>query len=150
MIVCFTGTRRGMTAVQIVVVERLMENLQVHVVHHGAAEGADRQMHHIAGAYGCHRELYPCTTEQARWAKSAAGETDVVHPEDNHGAIQRNHRMADKSGVIIATPYGFVEIPRGSGTWATIRYAWKIGKPCYVIYPTGELRGPDKPAHIHV
>jgi len=37
-------------------------------------------------------------------------------------------------------PKGKVEEWRGSGTWATIRYARKVGKPVTIIYPDGEIQ----------
>jgi predicted Rossmann fold nucleotide-binding protein DprA/Smf involved in DNA uptake len=39
---------------------------------------------------------------------------------------------------MIATPHSYVEIGR-SGTWATVRYARKAGKPIYLILPDGLL-----------
>jgi hypothetical protein len=39
---------------------------------------------------------------------------------------------------VIAAPMSSAEILR-SGTWATIRYARKAGKPVLIIWPNGEL-----------
>jgi hypothetical protein len=53
--------------------------------------------------------------------------------------LDRNHDIVDEgSGLLIAAPFQEEEILR-SGTWATVRYAWKIGRALdvFVIRPGG-------------
>lgn len=53
--------------------------------------------------------------------------------------LARNHKIVDAAQEMIATPGEFEEQLR-SGTWATIRYARKVGKPVHVILPDGRLQ----------
>ena len=39
--------------------------------------------------------------------------------------------------VMLACPPNYEEIKRGSGTWATIKFARKSGKPLAIVYPDG-------------
>jgi len=55
----------------------------------------------------------------------------------------RNHKMVDSAGVLLATPKEDHEVLR-SGTWATIRYAYKKNKQVVLVWPDGgAYSGPD-------
>lgn len=47
--------------------------------------------------------------------------------------IERNHVIVDAANLLIAMPRDVEVEERRSGTWATIRYARKQGKPVYVL-----------------
>jgi predicted Rossmann fold nucleotide-binding protein DprA/Smf involved in DNA uptake len=51
--------------------------------------------------------------------------------------LERNHAIVNESDFLIAAPDG-PETLR-SGTWATVRYARKVGKRVLVIMPNGEI-----------
>jgi hypothetical protein len=52
--------------------------------------------------------------------------------------LVRNHEIVDDSQVLIAAPKEFTEQLR-SGTWATIRYARKIGRTVRIVFPDGSI-----------
>ena len=52
--------------------------------------------------------------------------------------LDRNKDIVDASDVLLAVPSQDHEIQR-SGTWATVRYAARCGKPVFLILPTGRL-----------
>jgi hypothetical protein len=57
--------------------------------------------------------------------------------EDPLPYIDRNHVIVHMTDFMIATPEGD-EVLR-SGTWATIRYAYKAGKNVYLIDSKGQI-----------
>jgi hypothetical protein len=57
--------------------------------------------------------------------------------EDPLPYLERNKKMVDNSELLLALPIG-VETLR-SGTWSTVRYARKLGKPIVIIWPTGSI-----------
>lgn len=50
--------------------------------------------------------------------------------------LWRNHQIVDATSALIAAPFGFEEELR-SGTWATVRYARKLGRPVRFFWPDG-------------
>jgi hypothetical protein len=128
----FTGTRRGMTTKQLAAVHQyLSADVELH---HGDCIGADSQMHAIAQTIGCRIILHPPSDTALRaWSQGA----HYIFKPLNY--IKRNHDIVDISDALIAAPYEVTEKLRGSGTWATIRYARKVNKPTIIIYPNGEV-----------
>lgn len=103
--------------------------------HHGDCVGADAEAHDIA--YDVHQPVivvHPPLNEKGRAFKQG----DVILPQREYQ--DRNHDIVDATDYLIATPDSYTEKFRGSGTWATIRYAVKKGKTVYVIYPDGSTR----------
>lgn len=126
----FTGTQSGMNVMQmerfLVAVPMLTE------FHHGDCIGADAQAANLVQQHFPnvtiigHPPINPC--------KRAFFESDISwEPKDY---LVRNHEIVDEADLMIATPYEENE-QRRSGTWATVRYARKIGKPIWIILPTG-------------
>lgn len=131
----FTGTRKGMNQQQVGQVMNILSSLkELPVLFHGACHGADRQAHRLINN---RRELFPSNLEQYAWAMSVLRENDTIHGIQN--PIQRNRKMVNRSQLVIAAPSGFVDIPRGSGTWATIRYTFKKKLPICVCWPDGTV-----------
>ncbi len=107
MIVGFTGTLQGMSKdqkEQLYFVLRWF--LNTNTFHHGAARGADTEAEEVA--------------EQLSY-------TIVRHPAGTD-PLKRNRDIVDASDVLIAAPLNDKEALR-SGTWATVRYARKVGMP---------------------
>lgn len=52
--------------------------------------------------------------------------------------LARNHKIVDAVQEMLACPGEVMEQLR-SGTWATIRYARRVGKPVHVILPDGRV-----------
>jgi uncharacterized membrane protein len=54
--------------------------------------------------------------------------------------MRRNRQLVENSTILFAAPpnEGFVSA-KGSGTWQTIKYAWKAGVPVYIFWPSGKV-----------
>jgi hypothetical protein len=50
-----------------------------------------------------------------------------------------NKQIVDAAAVLVACPAGMVEETR-SGTWSTVRYCRRQGKPVYLVLPDGAVR----------
>lgn len=131
----FTGTQRGLTDKQAIAVGYLFSTWKPRSFHHGDCIGADSDAHILA------LELMP----MARI---------VIHPPDNDSKrsgclgdmiltpkpyLVRNHNIVDATTFLLATP-GETEEQLRSGTWATIRYAKKVGKPVLIVFPSGDVQ----------
>ena len=133
MIIGFTGTREGMTALQKQSLTALIDTLKPKEVHHGDCVGADAEFHDIV---------------QGRRIRT------IIHPPDNDGLrahcqslfgftvtprlyLQRNIDIIEASDLVIAAPKG-PELQR-SGTWMTIRRAHTYRRPVIIIYPEGNI-----------
>ncbi len=141
MIVGFTGTRMGMTDAQKDAVLSLLKELKPGEVHHGCCIGADADFACLAGLdmddRGLSIHAHPSTLKNMTdW--EALAWSDAVHP--NKSPLARNHDIVDASDLLIACPKEAEEQLR-SGTWATVRYARKAGKPVKVILPDGTVQG---------
>lgn len=117
----FSGTQIGMSRAQVLA---FIDYLQRHTVvsfHHGDCIGADAQAHALVQQYSPLTEIYihPSTVKDKRaYCKDATMVFSARHP------LHRNQIIIDLSTDFIATPKEVEEVLR-SGTWATIRYAWK-------------------------
>ena len=112
LVVTFTGTRRGMSSAQDAQLGMLFGALAAagFVLHHGDAKGADRQ---------------------ASIRAFMAGAESVGHPAGNN-PLTRNREMVDMCDLLIAAPIRDKEELR-SGTWMTVRYARRRGKPVVML-----------------
>lgn len=138
----FTGTQRGMTEAQRIAFVREMQlrTSQGNVNwHHGDCIGADSQSHDEACERVAAITIHPPDVPSKRafckipdWASDILFEVKRELPY-----LTRNHNIVDESEELIATPSG-KEVLR-SGTWATIRYARKLGHPITIIYPDGTV-----------
>ena len=129
-----TGTRKGMTDRQR---ETFLYALKTaprlnHLVH-GDCIGADTDAHNVAVELKHEITIRPCDLPDQRAFSKAATIYDVKRPLD------RNHDIVDDCALVFAFPSGYEELTRGSGTWATIRYARKKGVRLYIIYPNGQV-----------
>jgi len=133
VIVGFTGTREGMTGEQEGTVSQLINDLGTTQFHHGDCEGADLQAAMIAADdWGIKLVVHPPENDKLRaWCYA-----DVLH--DPKPYLDRNRDIVDACDVLLAAPKGYEEELR-SGTWATIRYAQKVGKPVKIIWPNGSV-----------
>jgi predicted Rossmann fold nucleotide-binding protein DprA/Smf involved in DNA uptake len=52
--------------------------------------------------------------------------------------LARNHEMVMVTDRLVVVPKRQIEEVR-SGTWATFRYALKLGRPIYVVWPDGTI-----------
>lgn len=139
MRVSFTGTRLGMTPSQSETVAEALSDLGATELHHGACVGADEQAGAIAAALGIKVLIYPAFPlgHRGRGATDGPrGRIAVEHFEREKcypAPLERNRWIVDAGEALVAAPIG-AEILR-SGTWSTVRYARKLGRPLVVIYP---------------
>ncbi len=135
MKVGFTGTRNDLTEVQRVSLEGVLKTLQeAEEFHHGDCKGADW---HAALLF--HR-LYPERTIVAHpgpdgdpWRAHSPFASETREGK-NHFA--RNRDIVDETALLVACPLQDSEQKQG-GTWYTVRYARKAGKPIVIVWPSG-------------
>lgn len=143
-IVGFTGTRRGLTAPQLVALRRLLFSAPIGELHHGGCIGADDQADTMAHDLRIPRLVYPSSigpnaliSIEQRTARGRSFGFTVggvaFRPADL--PLVRNREIVDACDVLIACPSGPEQIR--SGTWYTVRYARKIGRPVVLIFPEG-------------
>jgi hypothetical protein len=101
-------------------------------LHHGDCIGGDAAADEIARQYGIRRVIHPPENPSKR--ARCAGE--VILPEKAY--LDRNHDIVDVSDVLVACPKGMMEEQR-SGTWATVRYARKLGRKVMILFPDGSV-----------
>ena len=131
LVVGFTGTRRGMTANQLVAVAELLDKLAPTTVHHGDAVGADAEFDYMAKCRKIRRIAHPSNKKSQR----SGCDCEVVH--DEKAPLARNRDIVDHCQHLIAAP-GSMTVRMRSGTWATVRYA--TGKTeVTVVYPNGQV-----------
>lgn len=127
MKVGFTGTRKGMTASQRQAVKDLVEQLGAVEGHHGDCVGADDGFHDICEELGVPVTVHPPENRAMRANRQGADS----RPEKPY--LERNRNIVNETDVLIAAPEG-PEVRR-SGTWSTIRYAWRKGVKFHIVMP---------------
>lgn len=141
--IAFTGTRRGMTPQQRLAFSIWIRDEREHneiTLHHGMCIGADAHAHRIAEAHSCLTHGYPPINQDH--ADMSLNVDFIAEPGD---FLIRDQWLIDASEILVAAPKGFEE-ERRSGTWATVRYARRSGKPVVMIWPDGtvELDSPKQ------
>lgn len=129
MIATFTGTRNGMSALQIRFLTAVLESGLIEVLVHGMCKGADTQADHIAKRFGIYRIGYPADDSVSTHSREHLDCDEIMDPSP---PLDRNRVMIDRAGILIAGPQQTKEILR-SGTWAAIRYARKQDKPILLL-----------------
>ena len=74
----------------------------------------------------------------AKWRAHTTGNAVTYIPKPE---LQRDRDIAVICDVLFACPQGMTELVKGSGTWATIRYAKAEKKRVVIIYPNGTHNG---------
>ncbi len=135
MHVGFTGTQRGMTSEQRRKVTSLLVDLGATHFHHGDCIGADDEAHDIARGLGLLVYLHPPEISVKRaFCRIRNNEMSFqVAPY-----LERNRHIVNTTAALIATP-GETEEQLRSGTWSTVRYARKLRRPVYVVFPDGSV-----------
>lgn len=135
MKVGFTGTRNGMTRLQItmfqLIVNKFPSVMLVTEFHHGDCVGADSEASKTVDTLAqgtCVIVGHPGNRDSLR----AFERCDIVR--ERKPFLERNHDIVDETDLLIATPATLYEMQR-SGTWATIRYAQRKNKPVAILPP---------------
>jgi len=127
-----TGTRKGMTDKQKIMVRSAFTIWDLTEFHHGDCIGADAEAGDIAVLHNALVHIHPPIDPKYRAFCSG----DVIYPEKLY--LDRDKDIVNSVSYMLATPKGFNEELR-SGTWATIRYSMKIKRRLTIIYPDGSL-----------
>jgi hypothetical protein len=129
----FTGTRYGLTSQQRNELNRILRSKGTEQFHHGDCRGADWEAHHLARRLLIPVVLHPPVENTARAHCRGWDISRVPLPY-----LERNRAIVDETDELIACPRTYTEEaePR-SGTWYTVRYAARIGRPVLIILPDG-------------
>jgi hypothetical protein len=128
----FTGTQLGMTEAQRAALKAVLTERDATVLHHGDCIGADAQAHEIAVSMSCEIVIHPPIVEAKRAWKQAAR---TLRPTSY---LARNKDIVRDTAMLVATPGEDTEQIR-SGTWLTVRFARRRGRPVWVILPNGKI-----------
>lgn len=133
MDVGFTGTRTELPEPQL---QSLRFWLGMRRLHSGMRSrsgdcvGGDKAFHGIVKGFGWYTIGHIPSATQLR---AFCDYDEVLKPLPY---LTRNRDIVEESNIIVACPKEFEHQPRG-GTWYTIDYARKVGKPLLIIYPDG-------------
>lgn len=133
----FTGTQAGLTAAQQVSLIDLLSGFYMtgtEWIHLGDCVGADFEAYTIAKMVDLKTFGHPPLIKAKRTFCKYDAEAD---PRDY---IARNHDIVDSSHHLVACPQ-YMHSQIRSGTWSTIRYAFKRCKPVSIVYPDGTIEG---------
>lgn len=134
----FTGTRHGMSTPQYNALYALFGKFRLTEFHHGDCIGADDEAakmvaHQLFFQRTCRIIGHPPTDDTHRAFFKHNDFERLAKPY-----LERNRDIVDACDVLIACPLEPEPQLRG-GTWSTINYARKVGKPVYVITPDGTV-----------
>jgi hypothetical protein len=134
MIVSFTGTRHGMTAVQLLSLADTLLEVGATELHHGDCVGADAEADAVAQRLEIPRVVHPPLGGRYRaWIRE--GPTCTVLAPAPY--LTRNLAIVDAGQMLIAAPQTREEEQR-SGTWATVRYGRRLGRMVVILAPSLE------------
>ncbi len=130
---CFglTATRHGMSREQKEAFRAFLFGSKGKL-HHGLCRGGDSDGHHIAEELGYWIVGHPPTDPALRIYLPC----HELRPEKPY--LVRNKDIVNETIALIAAPSEPEEQPRG-GTWSTVRYARKVGRPVVLILPNGQI-----------
>lgn len=131
-IIGFTGTQEKITSQQHKIIEKIFALPNIKEIHHGDCIGSDTNIHDIYRNVNKNGKIiiHPPNFDKKR----AYNHGDVINKP--YPYLTRNRHIVNESDILLACPKEQHEVKR-SGTWATIRYAKKLGKKIYIIYPDG-------------
>lgn len=140
----FTGTRNGMSARQKVTFAHIML-AGAESLHHGACQGADEDAALLCSYRALPVRLIAHPGESAKGGVNeflsvpAITASHEVRETKTHFA--RNRDIVDETDSLIAAPWQRERpAPKaGGGTWYTVEYAEKKGKPITIIWPNGTV-----------
>lgn len=123
----FTGSSQGVSPEQFNWLRDQLVRLGATELHHGDCVGGDHAAHEVALELKLRVVIHPPVNASRRaWCTG-----DEVRPAREY--LDRNRDIVDETEVLLALPDGPERLR--SGTWATIRYARRIGRPVEVELP---------------
>ena len=132
MILSFTGTRKGMTGVQMLSLADTLLELKATALHHGDCVGADAEADALCQRLEIPRVIHPPLAGAWRHWTVPGPRCTVLAPLSY---LVRNRAIVDAGQVLIAAPQSMDEEYR-SGTWATVRYARRMNRMIILLSPT--------------
>lgn len=134
----FTGTSDYQREAQLEALKLKLKELRFDEFHHGDCINADENAHEIVMMCTTATVVIhpPLNTHARAYCK---GEASRIIRREPKPYLARNHDIVDETDLLIACPRSKLE-QRRSGTWATVRYARKVGKPVILITPDGKIR----------
>ncbi len=138
----FTGSQQNPTYEQRKALYNLFLELidnGFHTMHNGDCIGSDSVAWNLWVGIGVLFDEYIWTVGHPPdiQKKRAFNRYDKYRPEKPY--LVRNKNMVNEGQLLVACPDGF-EPKLRSGTWSTIRYAQKKGKPVIFVYPDGSIQ----------
>lgn len=135
----FTGTQYGMTPMQsqFVFDEMMMLSQIEHIseAHHGICIGADKEFHEMLAYMQKPLEIHGHPPSNTSKMAKLSYPCDVMHEPKPY--LERNRDIDNACTWLIAAPRGKEE--QRSGTWNTVRYARRIGRPASIIMPDATI-----------
>lgn len=145
MRVGFTGTRRGLTARQRIAVKAWLDQLSVVYTGgsakfdqrrsfiHGGCVGADEEAQKVALDAGYDVAVFWGDDPKQQMLPPPSGDRRFT-THARQPMLARNRDIVDGCDVLLVAPRARKEVLR-SGTWATYRYAQKVGRDCIMLWP---------------
>lgn len=133
----FTGSRDGFTQHQMAAFSGWTEGKPFTEFHNGLCVGADAASAQFVYMYtiGQSKVIGHPSNLQGMTDKQALRICEEVR--DALPPLERNRVIVDSCEVLLAAPKGPEELR--SGTWSTIRYARRIGRPVVIFWPDGRV-----------
>jgi len=100
------------------------------MLHHGDCIGMDALAHMAAQRLGMQIIVHPPDNDRKR-ARMKEGKGVIIKPPAPY--LVRNRAIVDACDLLIAVPRDPTQEERRSGTWATIRYAYKTNTPVSIL-----------------
>lgn len=142
--VSFTATRKGLTVQQLRTATKLLPDLTPTAVHHGCCRGGDTQLHYLV------TKLFPLIEIHRHWPRdnrqttACTSETNPLIDYAPKTFLDRDLDIAEAGSILVACPAEVTEVLR-SGTWTTVRRAWRLQKPVILLWPGGDLEVQEPP-----
>jgi hypothetical protein len=133
----FTGTRAGMTARQCQIIRYLLEVSPPAEVHHGDCIGADAEFHELALEAGIPVILHPPEDDKLRAFCGLGSHEGAIGTCTPAPYLKRNQAIVLETDLLLAAPkeQSEPEPARGQGTWSTVRFARRSGRPYTIVKP---------------
>jgi hypothetical protein len=140
MKVGFTGTREGMADEQRRAFIRWAANAGVTEFHEGCCIGADDDAFDVMTSADDIGFTRPRIVAHPPTNRAAVSHSALMFADEQRTPadyLTRNRNIVDAADLLTACPKGPEE--QRSGTWATVRYARKVGKPVVIFWPDGTV-----------
>jgi len=147
MHVGMTGTQDGCTRQQRENIRRwIIEHAsEIETLHQGDCVGADFFVAVQAEMSNIQMVVHPPTFNGKRAHTETFSNVVEVKPPADY--LVRNRRIVAATDCLIAIPKGMEALR--SGTWSTVRYARKQGKPVTIFWPDGTVTTEREDADAH-